>query len=105
MKQTQDKDPGRVVLQGNKVVVEGALHFDNVSSLSEEAICLFAGFPKTIRVDLSCVTQSDSSGVALLLAWTRAAIQEKKKLVFIEPPAFMRDLCRISELDDILPLG
>ncbi|MEN9916601.1 MAG: phospholipid transporter - MlaB subunit [Pseudomonadota bacterium] len=58
-----------------------------------------------ILFNLENVTQSDSSGVALLIAWTRMLTQRDQKIRFDALPAQMLAIIRVSELEKILPIN
>lgn len=55
--------------------------------------------------NLEHVTQSDSSGVALLIAWTRMLKRRDQKIRFMALPAQMLAIIRLSELEKILPIN
>ena len=57
---------------------------------------------KSIDVDFSSVTESDSAGLALLIEWMRAARRQHQKLRFANVPQQVAALARISEVDDLL---
>ncbi len=57
-----------------------------------------------VLFNLENVTQSDSSGVALLIAWTRMLKRYDKKIRFVALPAQMMAIIRLSELEKILPI-
>lgn len=58
-----------------------------------------------LTFNLERVTQSDSSGVALLISWTRMLKQRDQKIRFVALPAQMRAIIRLSELEEILPIS
>lgn len=58
-----------------------------------------------ILFNLENVTQSDSSGVALLIAWTRMLTQRDQKIRFDALPTQMLAIIRVSELEKILPIN
>lgn len=62
---------------------------------------------KTLLVlfNLEEVTQSDSSGVALLIAWTRMLRQRDQKIRFVALPSQMLAIIRVSDLEKILPIN
>ena len=59
----------------------------------------------TVRVDLSGVVQADSSILAMLIDWIRAAKTQQKELVMSNLPSFLLDLGRVCGLDGILPIS
>ena len=58
-----------------------------------------------ILFNLENVTQSDSSGVALLIAWTRLLKHRDQKVRFIALPEQMLAIIRVSDLEKILPIN
>jgi phospholipid transport system transporter-binding protein len=58
-----------------------------------------------LTFNLEHVTQSDSSGVALLVAWTRMLGRRDQKIRFVALPAQMLAIIRLSELEKILPIN
>lgn len=87
-----------------RVYVKGDVSFDNAVTVLEEGLKLVRTLPK-LEVDLKDMTQTDSSGLAVLIGWVRAAKQEKKSIRFFHLPDFMRDLSRVCGLENVLPIG
>ena len=56
-------------------------------------------------IDLSALTTVDSSAVAVLLAWVRAAQAAKRDLTLIGAPANLLSLISLYGFDDILSLA
>jgi phospholipid transport system transporter-binding protein len=54
------------------------------------------------EVDLSAVPLVDSSAVAALLAWRRAALKRGANLVFLNTPAPLQSLVRLYGVADLL---
>jgi len=82
----------------------GELSFDTVPNLVERGEELFDGSP-VLCIDLSGVDRADSAGLALLIEWTRSAREEGKQIRFVNIPAQMRDIARVSGLDNVLPFS
>ncbi|MBF6309145.1 STAS domain-containing protein, partial [Nocardia farcinica] len=61
--------------------------------------------PGEVCFDLQAVTRSDSAGLALLVEWMQFARQQDRKLSFRNLPDQLRDIARISGLEDLLPLA
>lgn len=55
-----------------------------------------------VHIDLSGVTESDSSGLALLLEWLRIARQRRQAVHFANVPAQLAALARISEVEALI---
>jgi len=83
--------------------LSGALSFATVRDLLDR----FGELPDargSIRIDLAQVTRADSAGVALLIEWMRLARAAGREIVFVNIPAQMLAIARVSGLDQILPL-
>lgn len=84
--------------------VIGTLDCNTVKGAFEKANVYFNGC-ESLTVDLEKVERTDSSGLALLLAWLRRSKAQGVKLNFINLPGKMKELGRVSSLDQILPLS
>lgn len=83
--------------------VSGELSFTTVPELNTRGLQLIAASPQPV-FDLRNVTNSDYAGVALLTSWTRHAKKLGKAVFFINPPAQLLDMAKVSGLKDILPI-
>ena len=54
-------------------------------------------------VDLSEVSQMDSSLLAALLAWMRHARRREHEIAFVKLPESLRTLARLYGVDELLP--
>jgi len=81
--------------------VGGLLDATTVTRLLEDGQTRFHGVSDVI-VDLGGVTESDSSGLALLLEWLRLARKGNQRIRFEHVPQQIIALARISEVDDLL---
>lgn len=81
--------------------VSGVLDAATTPALLRESQERFAD-KKSIDVDFSPVTESDSAGLALLIEWMRTARRQGQKLRFTNVPPQVAALARISEVDDLL---
>ncbi len=84
--------------------LEGALDFDSVAALWEEARVLFRE-QIPARIDLADVERSDSSGVALLVDWLGQARADGQAIEFVNVPAQMQAIIQIADLDELLPVS
>lgn len=84
--------------------LKGEISFSNIKEVQIKGAALMDTLA-TIRVDLSGLTYSDSSGLALLTAWIRTAKIQHKDIIFCNMPQFLADLGRVSGLDAILPIA
>lgn len=81
--------------------VSGVLDATTVTAVLKQSETLFAG-SSALRLDLAGVTESDSSGLALLLEWLRLARQKRQQISFVNMPHQIEALARISEVEDLL---
>jgi phospholipid transport system transporter-binding protein len=81
--------------------ISGVLNAATVVALLKQGRERFANVMR-IELDLSAVGESDSAGLALLLEWLRMARQAKQQIQYINVPAQIIALARISEVDDLL---
>lgn len=83
--------------------VSGELVFESVNDLLLESALLFDKAP-SLTVDLAEVSRSDSTGLALLVDWTRRAKQQHKSLILKNVPKQTIALAKATGLDEILPV-
>ena len=89
------------VLDGARARVAGALHFTTVRALLTAGVAAIAGGRAAV-IDLAGVTGSDSSGLALLIEWLSAAKAANQALRYENVPAQLRQLARLSEVEELL---
>lgn len=56
------------------------------------------------QIDLSEVTEADSSAVAVLLAWVRAAQEQGRTVTIVNSPDSVRSLAALYGVAELLPL-
>ena len=85
---------------GDRARVIGSLHFTTVSALlTDGAAAIDAGLSV---IDLAGVTASDSAGLALLIEWLSVAKAASRPLRFENIPSQLRQLARLSEVEELL---
>lgn len=89
------------VVGDSRSKVTGPLHFTSVSAL------LTAGTAAIVEghaavIDLRGVTESDSSGLALLIEWMSVARAARRGLRYENIPIQVHQLARLSELEELL---
>jgi ABC-type transporter Mla MlaB component len=87
------------------LVVDGDIRFENVVDICERGIVLMKTLKSPVMINCGGLINCDSSSLALCTAWVRAAVAQKKKIVFVHIPSFMQDLIRVHGLDTLLPTG
>ena len=58
-----------------------------------------------IIFDFSAVNEADSSAIAVMLGWLRAAVPAQAGVKFAHIPAGMRSLAELYGVTDLLPLA
>jgi phospholipid transport system transporter-binding protein len=87
-----------------RFLVRGLLSFNTVPALWGQTPTLFQQ-PGPLCIDLREVSHADSAGLALLVGWMREARRRDTEVQFLNIPAQMLAMARVSSLDSILPLG
>ncbi len=90
-------DPGR----DGHARLSGSLDFTTVSALLPVGVDAIAGGQVAV-IDLSDVAASDSSGLALLIEWLSAAKSAKRTLRYENIPEQLKQLARLSEVEELL---
>lgn len=85
------------------VYISGPLDFDTVPVLNASNRSLIAQTPQIV-FDLSQVTTSDNTGVALLVALTSYAKGVGKKITYINLPQQLLELIQACGVREMLPL-
>lgn len=85
-----------------RLTLAGRLTADSVLELEPQGRALLATAGVSYEIDLADVTYSSSAGVALMLAWQRAAQSAQAEVTFINLPASMLGLLRVTELQNVL---
>lgn len=91
-------------LGGGRFSVSGTLDAVTVIDLLKDSSKSFNGAPQ-IEVDLARVTDSDSSGLALLLEWLRLGRMRDQIIRFRNLPPQISALARISEVEDLFDIN
>ena len=88
---------------GRRMFVGGPVTLANVASVLEEGR---RHLHEGVRaVDLSEVTDMDSSLLAALLTWLRDARSREHELTFANLPEALQTISRLYGVDGLLPLG
>ena len=92
-----------IVRQGDRMVVSGAVTLGGVAALLEQGRAQIFDGART--VDLAGVTELDSSALAMLLAWLRAARARNRELAFIGFPEGLTAIARLYGVAELLSLA
>jgi phospholipid transport system transporter-binding protein len=98
------QDAAFEVLEGDRSRVTGSLHFTTVSALLAAGVDAIDGGRAAV-IDLAGVTASDSSGLALLIEWLSVARGASRTLRYENIPSQLRQLARLSEVEELLVPG
>ena len=79
------------------------LTFDNAKSVLDEGLRAIQSGQKII--DLASVASIDSSAVAVMLAWQRAALAQAATLTFANPPTNLSSLATLYGVAELLQIG
>jgi len=90
--------------QGEHARVSGPLDFTTVTALLPVGIEAIAAGRAAV-IDLKDVVASDSSGLALLIEWLSAAKNAGRTLLFENVPLQLKQLARLSEVEELLVAG
>jgi len=89
----------------NSYLISGELNMQTVPDLLQQVEPILSRSQDEVCFDLQAVSRSDSAGLALLVEWMRFARQRDRRLSFRNLPDQLRDIARVSGLEDILPLA
>lgn len=92
-----------IVCNEDRCTIEGPVTADNVLSLLTEGAQQLTG-PR-MTVDLSGVTEVDSTALSLLLEWRREAIRSGREVRFRNLPASMKSLAELYGVTELLGEG
>jgi len=88
---------------GGRIEVSGAL------TLAGARAMLDAGCAQLTRAetvfDLAAVREIDSSGLAVIFGWVRAAREAGKKVSIVHPPQSLLSLAELYGVTELLPLA
>jgi phospholipid transport system transporter-binding protein len=92
-----------IVCNQDRCTIEGPVTADNVLSLLAQGAQQLTG-PR-MTVDLSGVTEVDSTALSLLLEWRREAIRNGREVRFRNLPASMKSLAELYGITELLGEG
>ena len=89
-----------ISLAGDKATLAGPVTLANVNAVLDEGARSFKA--PSLTVDLSGVTEVDSTAVSLLLEWRRAAQRDKRTIAYINYPANLKSLIQLYGVAELL---
>ncbi|MEI2767887.1 MAG: STAS domain-containing protein [Nitrosomonas sp.] len=90
-----------VYLEDQKIIVQGPATVDNITALTKQGFPLLTGANCT--VDLSQVTEVDSTILSMFLEWLRAARQTSCQIKFINMPSSVASLIQLYGITELIP--
>jgi len=92
-----------IELKGDRVQVSGAMTIQSAAALMAEGESAVRGGASVI--DLSRVDAADSSALAVLFGWLRAARGAERTLTIVQVPEGLRSLADLYGVAELLPLA
>lgn len=86
--------------EDGKLSVEGSITFSNVVAVVERGIALFNH--DDLVIDLTRVTEVDSSAVSMLLEWQREASRRNRRMYFANMPQNLRGLAQLYGVSELI---
>jgi phospholipid transport system transporter-binding protein len=87
---------------GDRVEVSGAMTFAGARALLERGSDMLREGGRVF--DLAAVAEVDSSGLAVVFGWSRAAAAAGQTLRIVNPPANLISLAELYGVTELLPL-
>ena len=92
----------QIAPEGGRLRLSGPITLATAAGLGAAADQYLSG---EVIVDLSAVTEVDSSALSLLFEWQRAAQRRQCKLSFCNLPASLASLAELYGVTDLIPAG
>ena len=92
-----------IELSGERLSGAGPMVIASAAELKEAGESALASGARV--VDLAKVTDADSSAVAILLAWVRAAQEREQDISILGTPDNIRSLATLYGVAELLPLA
>ena len=89
-------------LSAGVVRIDGDLTVETVPQLYREGRRLIEQSAAGLQIDLAGVARADSGGLALLVDWLATAAQRGRSLRYVNLPATLQALARLSEVTALL---
>lgn len=86
-------------------LIRGELNMQTVPDMLKQAEPILADGREELVFDLQGISRTDSAGLALLVEWMQAAGQQQTRITFRNLPTQLRDIARVSGLEELLPLA
>ena len=83
-----------------RCTLKGAVNIESALALREEGLRLFTAADVTL--DLSGVTEVDSTALSLLFEWRRAALAAKRSIRYVNLPENLTSLARLYGVTELV---
>jgi phospholipid transport system transporter-binding protein len=100
LKRCRDGNATFETLEGERSRVVGSLEFATVAKLLPVGTAAIESGHAAV-IDLAGVTDSDSSGLALLIEWLSVAKEARRSLRYEKMPAQLHQLAGLSEVEGL----
>lgn len=80
--------------------MQGAVNLENALALREDGLRLFVA--PEVTLDLSGVTEVDSTAVSLLFEWRRAALAADRSIRYVNLPENLRSLAALYGVTELV---
>jgi phospholipid transport system transporter-binding protein len=104
LKKCRDGNATFETLEGERSRVVGSLEFATVAKLLPVGTAAIESGHAAV-IDLAGVTDSDSSGLALLIEWLSVAKEARRSLRYEKMPAQLHQLAGLSEVEGLFTSG
>ncbi|WP_235602962.1 STAS domain-containing protein [Piscirickettsia litoralis] len=102
--QAADKKASRLTQTAEGFELAGSIAFETVNTLWQQSLRLFEKVEHSFCVDLSKVTELDSAGLGLLVAWKKWAKTHDLVIAYTKPPNRLLALAEVNRVSSILEL-
>ena len=89
--------------QGGRYLVEGPVTLAGVTALLDEGSRSFEG--DSVVVDMSGVTEADSSAISLVLEWTRRMHAANRKIFFANLGESLVSIANLYGVMELIPVA
>lgn len=87
--------------EGGRFRLAGCFGFETAARVLERGDALFRAHPD-VELDLSGVSDADSAGLAVLLAWIERARRRGHTLRYVGIPSQLAGIARITDVEPLL---
>ena len=92
-----------ITVDGSRAALAGPVTLANVNAVLAEGTRAFSA--PSLTVDLTGVTEVDSTAVSLLLEWRRAAARDKRSIAYVNYPGNLKSLIQLYGVAELLGAG